>query len=122
MAGVNLFHKLTGLRITCRQERSCLQNRERTMQILRAKLYEMKLAEQQQDITSMRRSQLKTEARSEKIRTYNYKDNRITDHRLNQSFSWANSLERDIETIIQSILYISSSAGTISLTSQFRYC
>jgi peptide chain release factor 1 len=74
------------------------------MQILRAKLYEMKLAEQQQEITSMRRSQLGTGARSEKIRTYNYKDNRITDHRLNQNFSLANSLEGDIETIIQSCI------------------
>ena len=69
------------------------------MQILRAKLYEMELAEQQAEVTSMRRSQVGTGARSEKIRTYNYKDNRITDHRLGQNFSLANCLEGDNDQI-----------------------
>ena len=74
------------------------------MQILRAKLYEMKLQEQQDEITAERRSQVGSGSRSEKIRTYNYKDNRVTDHRLNQNFGLSGILEGDIETMVQSCI------------------
>jgi peptide chain release factor 1 len=74
------------------------------MQILRAKLYEIKLREQQEAVTTMRRSQVGSGARSEKIRTYNYKDNRVTDHRLNQNFTLTPVLEGDIEDLIQSCI------------------
>ena len=82
---VRLYHKPTGMIVTCQDERSQLQNKLRALSILRARLYEMEEAKRRAEIESDRRSQVGTGERSEKIRTYNYPQNRVTDHRIGVS-------------------------------------
>lgn len=99
---VRILHKPTGIIVRSQSERSQQQNRERAMSILRAKLYEEKVLKEQGSIAQARREQIGTADRSEKIRTYNFLQDRITDHRIKKS--WHNIeriLDGDMDQIVK---------------------
>ena len=104
-SAVRLTHIPTGIIVYQQTERSQIRNKEKAMEIMRARLYDLKLREAQEKEGNLRRSQIGTGDRSEKIRTYNYPQNRVTDHRIN--FSVMN-LERvmngDLDPIIDELI------------------
>ncbi|HXW51086.1 MAG TPA: peptide chain release factor 1 [Candidatus Acidoferrales bacterium] len=104
-SAVRITHKPTGIIVACQEERSQLQNRERALQLLRAHLYEAKLREQEQAAASARRAQVGTGDRSEKIRTYNFPQDRLTDHRI--GFSTGNLkgvLDGNLDSLVDALL------------------
>jgi peptide chain release factor 1 len=82
-SAIRITHLPTGLVVSIQDEKSQLKNKEKALRVLRTRLYERKLAEQHAAVDAQRRSMVRTGARSEKIRTYNFKENRVTDHRIN---------------------------------------
>jgi peptide chain release factor 1 len=101
---IRITHLPTGIVVACQDERSQLQNRIRAMSILRARLYEMELERQRQQVEATRRSQVGTGERSEKIRTYNYPQSRVTDHRINISnYNLPAVMEGDIDEFIEEL-------------------
>ena len=103
-SAIRLLHKPTGIVIECQDERSQYKNRDRAMKLLRAKLYDMKTAEQNEKIASERRSQVGSGDRSERIRTYNYQQGRVTDHRIGLTVhSLETFLNGDIDAVVDAL-------------------
>ncbi len=104
-SAVRITHLPTNTVVTCQNERSQIQNKEQAMKVLRARLYEAKQREQDESVGSERKSKIGTGDRSEKIRTYNYPQNRVTDHRIGYT---TNNLDRvmngDLEDIIEALI------------------
>ena len=104
-SAVRLTHKPTGIVIECDQERSQLQNKEKALRILYTKLYDIKQKEQNDAIASTRKTQVGSGDRSEKIRTYNYPQSRITDHRINKTvFTFESFLNGDIGELVDELI------------------
>ncbi len=99
---VRLTHKPTGLVVTCQDERSLRQNKEKAMLVLRSRIYEMERQKQADERDAARKAQVKSGDRSDKIRTYNFSENRVTDHRINWK---SNSLDQLLEGRLDGLIH-----------------
>ena len=104
-SAVRLIHKPTGTVVECQQERSQFQNRDKAMQLLRSRLYEEKVREQEQAVTDQRRSQVGTGMRNERIRTYNFPQGRLTDHRIGLTlYKLESVMDGNLDEIIDALV------------------
>jgi peptide chain release factor 1 len=104
-SAVRVTHIPTGIVISCQDEKSQLKNKDKALKILRAKLYELELERQQKELSQTRKSQVGTGDRSERIRTYNFPQGRVTDHRINLTLYRLDSiLNGDLDEIIDALI------------------
>lgn len=102
---IRITHKPSGIVVTCQDERSQLQNRERAMTILRAQLFERERRAQQDEVAAARRSMVGSGDRSEKSRTYNYPQNRVTDHRIDHTiYNLSGVMDGDLDELIDRLI------------------
>jgi peptide chain release factor 1 len=110
-SAIRITHKPTGMQVSIQDEKSQLQNKEKALRVLRARLYEIKLAEQQAKIGAQRRGMVGTGSRSEKIRTYNFKENRVTDHRIKLTLHRLDSvMNGDLDELVAALVNAERSA------------
>lgn len=114
-SAVRVVHIPTGLMVKCQEDKSQLRNREKAMQLLRARLYEMERQKREEARRDMRRTQVGSGDRSERIRTYNWPQNRVSDHRINQNFSLEKVLEGQLEDLFEALLAADREAKLASL-------
>lgn len=106
-SAVRITHLPTGIVVSCQDEKSQLKNKEKALKILKTRLYDMKLREQQNEIAEARRSQVGSGDRSERIRTYNFPQGRITDHRINKTiYQLEDFLDGDLDEMIENLITV----------------
>jgi peptide chain release factor 1 len=104
-SAVRITHLPTGLVVTCQDEKSQLKNKDKALKVLRARLYEIEQEKQQKEVAQNRKSQVGTGDRSEKIRTYNFPQGRVTDHRIKLTLHRLDGiLDGDIEEVVDSLI------------------
>ena len=106
-SAIRITHLPSGLVVECQDERSQYKNKDRAMQILRAKLYEAERARQNAAVAAARKSQIGSGDRSERVRTYNFPQNRVTDHRLSgdsKNFNISGIMDGDLDALIDALV------------------
>lgn len=118
-SAVRLTHFPTGIVISCQDEKSQLKNKDKALKILRARLYELEQAKQHDELAALRKSQVGTGDRSEKIRTYNFPQGRVTDHRIKLTlYKLNNIMDGDLDEIIDSLIAADQAAKLSSMQEQ----
>ena len=104
-SAVRLTHEPTGLVVTCQDEKSQIKNKEKAFKVLRSRLYDLKMQEQNKEIADQRKSQVGSGDRSERIRTYNFPQGRVSDHRIGMTiYKLDNFLDGDLDEIIDGLI------------------